>query len=164
MGWRRLQALRESGRVRSCRPLIGPGILYPAGAAVPKLRDLDHSLTTTAVALQCELEGADIVTEPMMRRDEQAVGERSLWSVAMPQRGGLGRPATHRPDLALRSTEGLVAIEVELTRKAKRRLADLNHEVRYLCRSAELVDLITAQAWGAGAERVVRASLLADLR
>ena len=55
MGWRRLQALRESGRVRSCRPLIGPGILYPAGAAAPKLRDLDHSLATTAVALALEL-------------------------------------------------------------------------------------------------------------
>ena len=166
MGWRRLQALRESGRVRSCRPLIGSGILYPAGAAAPKLRDLDHSLTATAVALQLELEGADVVTERMMRRDEHAAGERSLWSVAMPQRFGLGRaPVTHRPDLAIRATGGLVAVEVELTRKSKGRLADLMAawarqgqygEVLYLCRSRELMQLVTSQACESGAQGVVR--------
>ncbi len=171
MCWRRLRALRESGRVRSSRPLAGPSILYPAGAPAPNVRYLDHALTATSVALQLEAQGVEVVTERMMRQDEYTEGQRSHWSIPVSQQALFGEKVTHRPDLAIKASGGLVAIEVELTRKSKRRMARIMGawarqgrycEVRYLCRSAVLRDLVAAEAMQHGADLVVRASLLAD--
>lgn len=75
----------------------------------------------------------------------------------------------HLPDLAVRTDEGLVAIEVELTRKGKQRLGRLMsawarqsvyREVLYLCGSTELQHLIEGQARLMGADEVVRPMLL----
>lgn len=162
---RRLQALRQRGLLRSYRPLSGPAIAFPAGVSAPRVRDLDHSLEATSVAVQLELEGRDVVTERMMRREEYAAGDRTLWSIVLPRRSATGRTVTHRPDMAVRSGATLVALEVELTRKANSRLADLMSawarqarygEVQYLCRSKRLLDLVTDQALKSGADLVVR--------
>jgi len=91
-----------------------------------------------------------------MRREEFAAGDRALWSIAMPKRSASGHVITHRPDIAVRSGATLTAIEVELTRKSNRRLADLMSawarqaryaEVQYLCRSERLSDLVLGHAF-----------------
>ncbi len=107
----------------------------------------------------------------MMRQDEYTEGQRSHWSIPVSQQALFGEKVTHRPDLAIKASGGLVAIEVELTRKSKRRIARIMgawarqgryREVRYLCRSAVLRDLVAAEAMQHGADLVIRASLLAD--
>lgn len=147
MCWRRLRALREHGRAKAARPLAGPSVLYPAGTPVPSVGHLDHALAATSVALALELQGAEVVTERQMRRDEYRAKDRTLWSIPMAAGQGIGRQPTHRPDMVIVEAHGLVAVEVELTRKSERRLGQLMaawarqgryHEVRYRCRSAFL--------------------------
>jgi len=171
MCWRRLRALRQHALVRSSRPLIGHSIVYPAGIDAPSVRSLDHALTATSVSLELELDGSAVVTERLMRQDEWRAGERSLWSISMPHSLGSDRQLTHRPDLAIRTPDGLVAIEVELTRKSRRRLGHLMsawarqaryQEVRYLCRTPALRDLVAAQSMEHGADLVVRPRLLVE--
>ncbi len=169
VAWRRLQALQESGRIQAWRPYVGPAILYPGGAGEPRLRDLEHCLAATLVAIQLELRRANVVTERMMQREERLAGDRSLWSIPVSSASDPFRKLSHRPDLAVRTKDGLAAIEVELTRKGKQRLARLlrgwacqakYREVLYPCRSRELEELVTKQARESGAEQVVRATLL----
>jgi len=163
---RRLRALRQRGQVRSSRPLSGPALVHPAGAAAPAVRDLRHTLEATAVVVRLELDGFEVVTERMMRRDERAAGDRGRWSIPMPRRSATGDPITHRPDIAFASGGSLAAIEVELTRKSNSRLAVLMgawarqarySEVHYLCRSQALARVVTDHAVRAGADLVVRA-------
>jgi len=97
---RRLRALRQRGQVRSSRPLSGPALVHPAGAGAPAVRDLGHTLEATAIVVRLELEGFEVITERMMRREEHAVGDRGRWSVPMPRRSATGDRITHRPDLA----------------------------------------------------------------
>lgn len=171
MCWRRLRALREHGRAKAARPLAGPSVLYPAGTPVPSVGHLDHALAATSVALALELQGAEVVTERQMRRDEYRAKDRTLWSIPMAAGQGIGRQPTHRPDMVIVEAHGLVAVEVELTRKSERRLGQLMaawarqgryHEVRYLCRSAFLSGLVLAKAREHGADLVVRSTLLAE--
>jgi len=170
---RRLRALRQRGQVRSSRPLTGPALFHPAGAAPPAVRDLVHSLEATAVVVRLELDGFDVITERMMRREEHAGGDRARWSIPMPRRSATGDPITHRPDMAFGAGPSLTAIEVELTRKSNRRLAELMgawarqalySEVHYLCRSEALARLVTEHARRAGADLVVRAWSLQSWR
>ncbi len=161
VAWRRLRALREAGHVRSWRPYVGPAILYPRGAGEPRLRDLDHSLAATSVAVELELRGAAVVTERTMIREERLAGERSIWSVPVSSQSDPFRKLKHLPDLAVRTDRGLVAIEVELTRKGKQRLGRLMsawvqqgvyREVLYICGSCQLARLIGEQAQRTGAD------------
>ncbi|MDQ3720387.1 MAG: hypothetical protein M3350_06350 [Actinomycetota bacterium] len=161
---RRLRALRQRGQVRSSRPLSGPALVHPAGAAAPAVRDLVHSLEATAVVVRLELDGFDVITERMMRREEHSGGDRR-WSIATPRTSAGGSLITHRPDMAFGTGSSLTAIEVELTRKSNRRLAELMgawarqarySEVHYLCRSEALARLVSDHALRAGADLVVR--------
>jgi len=163
---RRLRALRQRGQIRSSRPLSGAALVHPAGAPTPAVRDLRHTLEATAVAVRLELEGFQVTTERMMRREEYATGDRERWSIRMPRRSATGDPITHRPDMAFGTGASLTAIEVELTRKSNNRLAELMgawarqarySDVDYLCRSEELARLVTDHARRAGADLVVRA-------
>ncbi|MDQ3729467.1 MAG: hypothetical protein M3355_07740 [Actinomycetota bacterium] len=153
------------------RPLAGPSVLYPTGEPVPSVRHLDHALTATAILVSLELRGVEVVSERQMRRDEYRADDRSLWSIPMTAGEGIGRTATHRPDIAIVGAQGRVALEVELIRKSERRLGRLMsawarqgryNEVRYLCRSALVRDLVLARAREHGADLVVRSRLLSD--
>jgi len=165
VAWRRLRALRETGHVRSWRPYVGPAILYPRGAGEPRLRDLDHSLAATSVAVELELRGADVVTERTMIRDGRLAEDRSIWTVPVSSQSDPFKKLKHLPDLAVRTEEGLVAIEVELTRKGKQRLGRLMsawaiqsiyREVLYICGSSQVERVIVEQAKRTGADEVVR--------
>lgn len=167
MAWRRLQALREEGEIRTARPLDGPGVFFSASAPKSKVRDLDHTLAAGWVAIELELAGVEVVTERMMRRAEHAAGERGLWSIQLPTPVSSIERRTHRPDLAVALDGRLIAVEVELTRKSRQRLKALMggwarqsryDEARYLCGSQSLVDLVLRQSRASGAERVVRAA------
>jgi hypothetical protein len=81
-----------------------------------------RQLAAAAVDLERGLPGWRVAGERELRLEE-GDGGRLIASV---QVGGLpgGRPALHRPDLALVSPEGgVVAVEIELSLKAPRRLA-----------------------------------------
>jgi hypothetical protein len=81
-----------------------------------------RQLATAAVALELGSPGWRVASEREIRLEE-ADGGRLIASV---QVGGVpgGRPALHRPDLALLSPQGrVIAVELELSVKAPRRLA-----------------------------------------
>jgi hypothetical protein len=83
-----------------------------------------HEVATAAVALHGCLPGWEVVSEREIRAAESDTGEL-LASVRVGELPG-GRPALHRPDLAVISPEGrALAIEVELSVKAPRRLAGI---------------------------------------
>ncbi len=74
-----------------------------------------------AVELHRGLPGWEAISEREIRAHERDEGEL-LASARVGELPG-GRPALHRPDLALRSPRGrLVAVEVELSVKARARL------------------------------------------
>lgn len=81
-----------------------------------------QEVATAAVALHHALPGWEVLSEREIRVQESEEGEL----IASARLGELpgGRPALHRPDLALVSPDGnVVVIEVELSIKAPRRLA-----------------------------------------
>ena len=81
-----------------------------------------QEVATAAVALHHALPGWEVLSEREIRMQESDRDEL----IASARLGELpgGRPALHRPDLALVSPEGnVVAVEVELSIKAPRRLA-----------------------------------------
>ena len=81
-----------------------------------------RQLAAVAVALVRGLPGWRVASERELRLEEADAG-RLIASVEVGEPRG-GRPALHRPDLALLSPQGrVVAVEIELSRKAPRRLA-----------------------------------------
>ena len=81
-----------------------------------------QEVATAAVALHRALPGWEVLSEREIRLQESEEGEL----IASARLGELpgGRPALHRPDLALIAPGGsTVAVEVELSVKAPRRLA-----------------------------------------
>jgi hypothetical protein len=124
------------------RPLTGAPALYTitrAGLASCGLRGLDpgrvsasnaqHSIICAEVAAALErcYPDHEVLGERELRRDERECGH-PLASACLPGPRATG-PLLHRPDLVLRPTtcgeELPVAVEVELTVKAPRRLADI---------------------------------------
>ena len=104
-----------------------------------------------AAALAIHDRGARVVSDRELRMAE--VDERRL--IASVQLGELpgGRPAFHRPDLAVLGSTGVVAVEVELTVKAPARL-------RSICRAyarARHLDAVVYLAQQAPARAVERA-------
>ncbi len=169
VAWRRVQALEEMGALRSIRPWTAPKVLLPPRARVPHLRELDHALTTTAVVVDMELRGAEVVTERMMRRQDRSGTAAASWRIMMPSPSGSFRPLTHRPDAAMRGEPGLTALEVELSRKSGARLRRILKawarqgqyaEVVYMCPSSAVRDLVAREALAAGADLVVRVEQL----
>ncbi|HLL92129.1 MAG TPA: hypothetical protein VK252_04245 [Solirubrobacteraceae bacterium] len=138
----RLLAAERRRLLCRCRPLTGQPTLYsvtPAGMRAANMRGLDPcriSATNAAHAIACAAVAAAlerrypshrVLGERELRRDEREHG-RALASAHMSpaQRGA---QLLHRPDLVLwpkDAADGLpVAVEVELTRKAPRRLASI---------------------------------------
>jgi hypothetical protein len=79
-------------------------------------------VATAAVALHAGLPGWEVLSEREIRAAESERGDL-VASVRVGELPG-GRPALHRPDLAVISPEGPpVAVEIELSVKAPRRLA-----------------------------------------
>jgi hypothetical protein len=139
----RLQAGQRAGTIDSVRLLHGHPALYVATAAglrAAGLADLPRcrvspggfahlrEVARAAVALERACPGLAVVGERELRRWESDAG-RWLAS-ADAGRGPDGLPARHRPDLVLWPADDsghpgprAVAIEVELTVKAPRRLA-----------------------------------------
>jgi len=79
-------------------------------------------VATAAVELHGELPGWEILSERELRSAELLAGQ--LLGSAVVGELGDGRPALHRPDLALLAPDGqVVAFELELSVKAPRRLA-----------------------------------------
>jgi hypothetical protein len=138
----RLQAAERAGLLLRRRPLAERPALYTltrAGVHTSGLRGLDpcrvsaanaqHMIVCVAVAASLERCYLDhrVLGEPELRRDE-----RELSAPLASARVGIGlhgAPLLHRPDLVLwpnESEDGLpVAVEVELTIKAPRRLTDI---------------------------------------
>jgi hypothetical protein len=138
----RLRAAERAGLLARSRPLAGQPALYTltrAGMYRCGLRGLDpcrvsvsgarHLIACAAVAAVLERGYPDhrVLGERELRRDERELGV-PVASARMGA-GPHGRPLLHRPDLVLWPGEpagGLpVAVEVELTIKAPRRLTDI---------------------------------------
>lgn len=98
-----------------------------------------------ALALERQFGPAHVFSERELRAAEQVEGR----PIAGAKLGELasGAPRLHRPDLAVLGGEGTIAVEVELTPKAPRRLEELIRawrrarwvgEVRYLCAPGQI--------------------------
>jgi hypothetical protein len=152
--YRRVAACIERGLIERMALLRGEPTLLVATAeglryaglglpvAVISPGSVNHWLRCASVALWLEGEfGAErILTERELRAAERIEGR----PIASAKLGELpsGHPRLHRPDLAVIGDELPIAIEVELTPKAPRRLEQLMRawrragwvaEVRYLC-------------------------------
>ncbi len=138
----RLLAAGRAGLLSRRRPLAGEPALYTvtrAGLNACGERGLDPCRVSASNALHCivcaEVAAAlehcypdhDLLGERELRRDERELG-RPLASAHLGL-GPAGAPLLHRPDLVLlpsRPCEQLpIAVEVELTVKAPRRLAGI---------------------------------------
>jgi hypothetical protein len=107
------EGLRWCGLQRLGVYRVGPGGFQHA-----------QEVATAAVALHAGLPGWEVVSEREIRVAESDADEL-VASVRVGELPG-GRPALHRPDLAVISPEGRVlAVEVELSVKAPRRLAGI---------------------------------------
>jgi hypothetical protein len=136
----RLQAAERRGQMRRSRPLTAQPSLYTvtrAGMQDCGLRGLDpprvtpanaaHAVACAAVAARLELSypSGRLIGEPELRREERE-GGAPIASARLGRRPD-GGPLMHRPDLVLFSDPrsggaAPVAVEVELTVKAPRRL------------------------------------------
>jgi hypothetical protein len=116
------------------------GLGLPVAPFSPAL--IDHGLRCASMAQHLALEfGAEgVLTERELKLAEQVEGV-PIASARLGQRPD-GAPRLHRPDLVALAGERIVAIEVELTPKAPRRLEQLIRawrraswvsEVRYYC-------------------------------
>ncbi len=138
----RLQAAQRDGLLTCARPLVKRPALYTAtraGMRKSGLHGLDpcrvsasgaaHLIACAAVAATLQRGYPDhrVSGERELRREERESGV-AVASAHMGL-GPYGKPLLHRPDLVLwpiESADGLpVAVEVELTVKAPRRLADI---------------------------------------
>lgn len=80
-------------------------------------------IAAAAAELHIQCRGAELLSERTIRARENETGE--LFASIKVGELAAGRPALHRPDLALVSEERTVALELELSVKAPRRLATI---------------------------------------
>jgi hypothetical protein len=133
--YRRLAQATQDGLLDSVQLLYGEPTIYvptrrglrwtglghlPTGGLSPAT--VAHTLACTRVWLELEAEGAAVIGERELRSSETAA-DHPFASVDLPVAYD-GRPRRHRPDMAVYpgGTELPVAIEVELSVKAARRL------------------------------------------
>lgn len=137
----RLAILREEpSLLRATRA----GLRY-AGLGLPVAKvspgEVEHMLRCASVAQRTEAHfGADRVLSERELAFAERLEERPIASATVVENAG--RVRKHRPDLAVLADSGAIAVEVELTPKAPRRLAAIlsgwataDHvaEVHYLC-------------------------------
>jgi hypothetical protein len=137
----RLVAAAGDGLLSGRRPLVGQPTLYAitrAGVDAAGLRGLGPCRVSASNALHLIVCARAAVALELSYPDHRLLGERELRrleaengapvaSARLP-RGPAGTPALHRPDLVLLPANGdrrPVAVEVELTVKAPRRLAGI---------------------------------------
>lgn len=141
----RVRLLRDEPTViRATREgLDYAGLGLPVASVTPGL--VRHHLACADMAIHAgRLHGEDRVLTEREFTWRERIEERPIASVVVGS--GRGRsPRRHRADLAITTDEGVIAVEVELTAKAPRRLEDLirawRHaaaegvvrEVHYLC-------------------------------
>lgn len=141
----RLQGAGQSGLLSSSRPLQSRPAVYTATAAGLRAAELErlgpgrvsaanaaHAISCAEVAVMLELAYPEyrVVGERWLRGEESE--DQPLASATLGRRGD-GSPLLHRPDLALwlesqaSVAEGAlpIAVEVELTVKAPRRLFEI---------------------------------------
>ena len=154
--YRRVAELTEAGLLDRVPPLRrGPALvratregLRYAGVpampvALPRPGEVAHCLRCAALAigLEADLAGdGELLSERELTLAERVEGR----PIASAPFTGHGRQMLHRPDLAIVSPDRVVAVELELSIKAPRRLEQIvrawrraSHvaEVRYLCGS-----------------------------
>ena len=152
--YRRVAALIKAGLLERLCLLRGEpsllratraGLRYAGlgfGVAVISPGSVDHWLRCVSMAL---LLGEEFGVERILSERElrliERIEERAVFSAKVGELPS-GAPSLHRPDLAIVGGEGPVAVEVELTPKAPRRLEGLIRawrraswvsEVRYYC-------------------------------
>ncbi len=134
VAYEQVRRLVEFGLVERTQTAIGDptlisatrdGITYAGlGLRPPTIRigEVDHWLTCADVAIELELRhGAErVLTERELRFDAQLSGKPIGAAKLGETLNGYWR--LHWPDLAVRTDEGLVVYEVELTPKSRRRL------------------------------------------
>jgi hypothetical protein len=159
---------REPSLLRATRSgLRYAGLGLPVAIVSPGAVDHWLRCATTAQLLAQEFGAERILTERELRLLERLEGR----PIASAKLGELpsGHPRLHRPDLAVFGPDGVIAIEVELTPKAPRRLlsiirawrgADWVAEVRYTCAPGPTrrgVELAVAKTYAADRVRVFEA-------
>lgn len=132
---------REPSLLRATRAgLRYAGLGLPVAIVSPGAVDHWLRCATTAQLLEAEFVAGRILSERELRLLERLEG-RPIGSAKLGELPS-GHPRLHRPDLVVFADQGVVAIEVELTPKASRRLlalirawrgADWVAEVRYYC-------------------------------
>jgi hypothetical protein len=121
----RLELLRsEPGLLRATRDgLRYAGLGLPVATISPGAVDHWLRCATTAQLLGKHFGHDRVLTERELVLAEQ-IAERPIASATVGEHHS-GRPRLHRPDLAVLADQGTIAIEVELTPKAPRRLQGL---------------------------------------
>jgi hypothetical protein len=146
----------EPGLLRATRD----GLRY-AGLGLPLAKvspgGVDHMLrcATTARLVEKHRDRDRVLSEPELVLAEQIAG-RPIASADVGERRG--RVRLHRPDLAVLTEDGAIAIEVELTPKAPRRLYELIRAWRWAIGSGtvkEVYYLCAAGQTRAAVERAV---------
>jgi hypothetical protein len=139
---------------------LGMGVAKVSPGAV------DHWVRCATVALDLgERHGRDRV---LTEREIVAIEALEGRSVARAMLDSGGRERFHRADLAVLTEEGVIAVEVELTPKAPRRLEELIRawrwaiggrevsEVRYLCEPGQTRRLVERVVKNVHAERFIQ--------
>lgn len=179
--YRRVGACVERGLLERLRLLCAePSLLRATRAglryaglglsvAVVSPGAVDHWLrcATTAQLLEAEFGSERILSERELRLLERLEG-RPIASAKLGQLPS-GHPRLHRPDLVVFAAQGVIAVEVELTPKAPRRLtalvrawrgADCVAEVRYYCAPGTTrrgVELAVAKTYAEKRVRILEA-------
>lgn len=153
----RLELVRsEPGLLRATRDgLRFAGLGLPVAKVSPG--GVDHLLrcATTAHLLEQHYKGARVLTERELILAEQIAGR----PIASAEVGGRrrGRVRLHRPDLAVRTKEWVIAFEVELTPKAPGRLYELMRAWRFAVAAGKVSEVYYLCAPGQTRKAVERA-------
>jgi hypothetical protein len=166
--YRRVSACIEAGLLERLCLLRGEpsllratraGLRYAGlglGVAVVSPGSVDHWLRCASMALLLSEEfGAERILSERELRLIERIEERPIFSARVGELPS-GAPRLHRPDLAILGGEGPVAVEVELTPKAPRRLDGLIRAWRRASWVSEVCYYCEPGATRRGVERAVQ--------
>jgi hypothetical protein len=159
---------REPSLIRATRAgLRYAGLGLPVAVISPGAVDHWLRCATTAELLVAEFGPERVISERELRAAERLEGR----AIASAKLGELpsGHPRLHRPDLVVFAEDGVIAVEVELTPKAPRRLlsiirawrgAECVDAVRYYCAPGPTrrgVELAVAKAYAGSRVEILEA-------
>jgi hypothetical protein len=168
--YRRVAELTDAGLLDRVQPLRrGPalvratreGLRYAGVPAMPvavmRPGEIDHCLRCATLAIRLEADladrDADLLAERELTLAERVQG-RPIASASLARHG---RQGLHRPDLAIVSPDRVVALEVELSLKAPRRL----EQIVRAWRRAGHVDRVDYHCGSVGVRRAVERAVAA---